>query len=88
MHECAEQILATRRRISYSSVDQNTCSSLGNYAGFGTPALTVTANNVSGTPSCPGVPCCDSKSTSCTVTVTLSKSGATLTPVVLQLVNY
>ena len=25
MQECAEQILAMRRRISYSSVDQNTC---------------------------------------------------------------
>ena len=90
MQECAEQILVTRRQIGYASVDQDTCNSLGNYGGFGVPDVTVTANDVTGTPSpCPGnVPCCISNSSTCTVSVTLSKTGASLTPVILQLVNY
>jgi Tfp pilus assembly protein PilV len=89
VQECAEQILATRRLLGYSTVNQNTCSALGNTAGFGAPTVTVTTN--AGSPSCPNSnvpPCCASNSTTCTVQITLSKSGASLAPVTLQLVNY
>lgn len=90
MQECAEQILATRQQIGYTSVNQDTCSTLGNYSGFGAPSVTVTANNVSGpSPLCPtSVTCCASNSSTCTVAVTLSKTGTSLTHVILQLVNY
>ncbi len=90
MQECAEQILATRRHSGgYTAVNTNTCSALGNVGGFGTPSVTVTANNVSGTPSCPSnITCCPSNSSTCTVAVTVSKAGANLTPVTLELVNY
>lgn len=91
LQECAEQILATRRQLGYVTVNQNTCSALGNLAGFGAPAVTVTANGVSGSPACPNSnspPCCASNSSTCTVQISLSKSGASLAPVTLQLVNY
>ena len=80
MQECAEHVLATRERANgYDLVTTSTCSSLGSYGGFGAPSVTVTADTSAA---------CPSGSTCKQVVISVSKSGATLTPVTLQLVSY
>ena len=78
LQECAEQVLATRRRVGYAATPD--CSTLGNYGGFGTPSITVTADNAGAA--------CPSGGTCKQVVITLSKGGASLTPVTLELVSY
>lgn len=78
MQECAEQILAKRRQSGYASVDQNTCTTLGNYGGFGTPSVTVTSDASA---------VCPSGGTCKKVVISVSKTGASLTPVTLELVS-
>ncbi len=82
MQECAEQVLAMRRNLSYTSVTTSACNGLGNYGGFGAPILTLI--NDSGS----SVTACTNASATCTATITINKGGPNLTPVVLQLVNY
>lgn len=82
MQECAEQILAVRRHVGYTAVTTSTCSSLGNYGGFG--ASSVTLKDAAGSP----VTSCPATSPTCTVAVTLSKDGTSLAPIVLELRNY
>jgi prepilin-type N-terminal cleavage/methylation domain-containing protein len=81
MQECAEQILAIRRRssIAYSSVTTNSCSGLGNVGGFGAPVVTLNAGNAS-------VSTC--ASTTCTATITISKGSLSLAPITLRLAAY
>jgi len=75
MQECAEQVLTTRQQSGYATTPN--CSTLGNYGGFGAPSVTVTS--ITGG-SCPG--------TCKQVDITLTKNGASLTPVTLMLANY
>lgn len=84
IQECAEQILATRRRAGYTSVTAATCSALGNYGGFGAPSVTLTDGNGASVTFCP------SASSTCTavISISLSAGGASLTPVTLQLTKY
>lgn len=79
MQECAEQILAKRRQSGYASVDQNTCGTLGNYGGFGAPSVTITSD---ASAACPNGGTCKK------VVISVSKTGASLTPVTLELVSY
>ncbi len=80
MQECAEQVLAVRRQSGFSAVNTNTCSTLGNTGGFGPPSVTVTPDN--GGAACPSGGICNK------VEITLSKDGASLTPITLMLVSY
>ena len=80
LQECAEQVLAVRRQSGYAAVTTNTCSTLGNSGGFGAPSVTVTADNAGA--ACPSGGTCNK------VVITLSKGGASLTPVTLELVSY
>ena len=84
MQECAEQVLATRRQSGYSAVTSSTCN-----------ISSITANIPSGF-NAPGVilkddtnstvtPCASS---TCTVTISVTKGSTTLTAVTLRLVNY
>lgn len=84
LQECAEQILARRRRQGYTSVGATTCSSPGNYGGFGAPNITLTDGNGASVTSCAG------GSSTCTavISISLSAGGADLTPVTLQLTKY
>jgi len=75
MQECAEQVLATRQQSGYAATPS--CSTLGNYGGYGTPGVTVTSFSGG---SCPG--------TCKRVAITLTKNGASLTPVTRMLANY
>ena len=80
LQECAEQIIAVRRKSGFNSVDTSTCSALGNYGGFGAPIITLTADNTGA--ACPTGGTCNK------AVITLSKGGSSLTPVTLELVNY
>ena len=79
MQECAEQILATRRASGYAAVTSSTCSGLGSYGGFGAPAVTITADTSAA---------CPTGGTCSKVQISLTKGGASLTPVILELVSY
>ena len=78
MQECAEQILAIRRQSGYP-VDAGACSTLGNTGGFGAPSVTVNADAGA---ACPAGGTCSQ------VVISVSKTGASLTPVTLELVSY
>lgn len=80
LQECAEQIIAVRRKSGFNTVDTNTCSNLGNYGGFGAPIVTLTPDNTGA--ACPTGGTCNK------AVITLSKGGSSLTPVTLELVNY
>jgi prepilin-type N-terminal cleavage/methylation domain-containing protein len=79
MQECAEQILAIRRQSGYP-VDAGACSTLGNTGGFGAPSVNM-ADDSSGA-------ACPSGGTCSQVVISVSKPGASLTPVTLELVSY
>lgn len=88
MQECAEQILAVRRKSqsAYTAVTSSTCSGLGNYGGFGAPSVTL---SLAGDPSPPSpVTACTNASTTCTATISVGKGGSSLTPITLRLSNY
>ena len=80
MQECAEQVVAVRRKSGFNPVTTSTCSALGNYGGFSAPIITLTADNAGA--ACPTSGKCNQ------VVITLSKGGSSLTPVTLELVNY
>ena len=80
LQECAEQVIAVRRKSGLNAVTTATCSALGNYGGFGAPIITLTADNTGA--ACPTGGTCNQ------VVITLSKGGSSLTPVTLELVNY
>ena len=79
--ECAEKILATRRKGGgYAAVSTSTCST-GTFGGFAAPAVTL-LDNLGGTTTC------GSTSTTCTVTITMNKSGSSVASITLRLANY
>ena len=80
MQECAEQIFATRRRAGYTSALTTSCLNLVAYGGFDLPSVTKTDNN--------GNSPCASASSTCTVVISLSKGGSSLTPIILRLTKY
>ena len=80
LQECAEQVIAVRRKSGFNAVTTATCSALGNYGGFSAPIITLTADNAGA--ACPTSGTCNQ------VVITLSKGGSSLTPVTLELVNY
>ena len=80
MQECAEQVLATRRQSGYAAVNTDTCSTLGNFGGFGAPSVTVTSDNAGA--ACPSGGTCNK------VVISVSKGSSSLTPVTLELVSY
>ena len=78
LQECAEQVLALRRASGYPAVNANSCSSLGAFSGY-TPSITI---------STPASPICAAGTTCDLLAITVTKSGSTLGPVNLLLVNY
>ena len=85
MHECAEQVLAIRRRsptVGYTNVTTAACSGLGNYGGFGVPVVTLRDDSGA------SVSACASTSSDCTATITIGKDGANLSPITLRLSKY
>ena len=80
LQECAEQVIAVRRKSGLNAVTTSTCNALGNYGGFGVPLITITADNTGA--ACPTGGNCNQ------VMITLSKGGSSLTPVTIELVNY
>ena len=80
LQECAEQVIAVRRKSGFNAVNTSTCSALGNYGGFGAPIVTLTSDNTGA--ACPSGGTCNK------AVITLSKGGSSLTPVTLELVNY
>lgn len=80
LQECAEQVIAVRRKSGLNAVTTSTCNALGNYGGFGVPIITIAADNTGAV--CPTGGTCNQ------VMITLSKGGSSLTPVTVELVNY
>jgi prepilin-type N-terminal cleavage/methylation domain-containing protein len=83
VHECAEQVLAMRRRApgsGYAAVTTAACNSLGGRGGFGAP--TVSLRDDSGT----SVAAC--ASSFCTATISAAKAGSTVAPITLRLSKY
>lgn len=80
LQECAEQVIAVRRKSGLNAVTTSTCNALGNYGGFGVPLITITDDNTG--VACPTGGNCKQ------VMITLSKGGSSLTPVTIELVNY
>ena len=78
LQECAEQVLAVRRKQGYSAVNTTTCNGLGAFSGF-TPSIAV---------STPASPVCPTGTTCQLMAITVTKTGTTLGPVNLMLVNY
>ena len=86
LQACAEQVLATRQRTGgYDLVTTSTCSHLlddyvgHTFEGFAVPSITITADTSAA---------CPSGSTCIQVVISVSKSGASLTPITLELVSY
>ncbi len=86
MQECAETVLAIRRKTGYTFVTTSACSNLGNYGGFGVPTVTLA---LTGDPSPPSpITACTAASSSCLVTITISTGGSNMTAITLNLANY
>ncbi len=85
MQECAEQVLAIRRRspaTGYVAVTTAACAGLGNFGDFGVPQVTLADDGgVS-------VSACASTSSYCTASITIGKDGANLSPITLRLSKY
>lgn len=87
IQECAEKILATRRRATTGYVlvvTSTTCGGLSTFAGagFDAPAVTVTPYTNPPNPACPAGATCN------LATISVSKGSTTFPSVSLMLVNY
>ena len=83
LQECAEQVLAIRRRApsaGYAAVTTAACNSLGNIGGFGVPTVTLHDDSGSNVAAC--------TSTLCTASITVGKDGSSLAPITLRLSKY
>lgn len=83
VQECAEQVLALRRRTptgGYAAVTPAACSTLGNFAGFGVPLVTLSDDVGASLSAC--------ASTQCTASITVGKGGSFVAPLTLRLSKY
>lgn len=83
VQECAEQVLALRRRApsgGYAAVTPAACSTLGNVGGFGLPLITLRDDTGADLAAC--------ASTYCTANITVGKSGSFVAPITLRLRKY
>lgn len=85
LQECAEKILATRRRAAngyVSVVSSANCGGLAGLSDFAAPSVNVTDVDNSSNAACPIGASCK------LVVISVTKGGASLAPASLLLVNY
>ena len=83
VQECAEQVLALRRRTpsgGYAAVTPAACSALGNVGGFGVPLVTLRDDADANLAAC--------ASTYCTASITVGKGASVIAPITLRLRRY
>ena len=83
VQECAEQVLAIRRRApgaGYAAINTSVCNSLNQQGGFGIPTLTLRDDTGASVQAC--------SSSFCTVSISVGKLGSTVAPITLRLSNY